>query len=633
MASDYTGSGKSLLFTLPPLLVSSKITIVIVPFVALAEDLYKRAKQLYINVEKWSDSQDSTGMSPWTKLVIVTTDAAVGDRFRNFLSAKEAGCELERIVFDECHIRLTNDDFRPMLVQLARLRSFRTQTIYLTATMPPSMLGLFKQVFQVPRVFVERSPTRRDNIEYKVHIVNKQHDFLRFVRDIVVNNHPRDSKGVVFAKSVDLAIKLAEHLGCPYYHAKKQGGAITINDWLDGKIPLICSTSALGTGMDVDDIRFVIHVDIPYSMIDFAQESGRAGRDGAKATSYVVVQAFDIRRLETNLSNNHGQDYYTTKGQFALLEYIKTKYCRRIGLGEYLDGIGYECIASPCASCDNCQRTTTLVSAPSSSSIWTSISSITSNPPSSLSTSESNLPLSLPTLPTFNPTSSLPTSTRPEASNNSGFSSTPYPGSVDVREQPTALSSQAYFLGRSPSGTQLSQSSAATAPVTYSTQDSQISTSPVDVILDGLELLADKCPKCLVAQRQYIRHELKGCSFDNTSFNYSVFKHLKGLVSWPPYACCYKCACPQEICPRYNNNGKCDYTDILLSTAIAVGCGQNEMTLTVCKDAGLHYNKDKNTLKELAQWLSEPRRLQGIRSTNAVYLFYRFIMSLDKATL
>jgi superfamily II DNA helicase RecQ len=69
---------------------------------------------------------------------------------------------------------------------------------------------------------------------------------------------------------------LAKDLGCLFYHTGHAEKTAQLEQWLDMG-GFIVTTSALGTGVDYLGIVMVIHVGVPYGMIDFAQESGRAG--------------------------------------------------------------------------------------------------------------------------------------------------------------------------------------------------------------------------------------------------------------------------------------------------------------------------------------------------------------------
>ena len=107
------------------------------------------------------------------------------------------------------------------------------------------------------------------------------------------------------------------------------------------------ATSALGTGVDYPGIVFVIHIDLPYGIIDFAQESGQAGRVGEDIDSVIVIAE---KRVEQMYSKMRGVDD-STMGQF-----VTTKGCRREVIGLYLDGKAITCRDGDkeMAKCDRC---------------------------------------------------------------------------------------------------------------------------------------------------------------------------------------------------------------------------------------------------------------------------------------
>ncbi|KAJ9653324.1 hypothetical protein H2201_009152 [Coniosporium apollinis] len=96
---------------------------------------------------------------------------------------------------------------------------------------------------------------------------------------------------------------------CPGHDAKSwQSGSVVgittqarwdkeerLQDWLE-KGGLMVATSALDTGVDYPEIVYVLHVGMPYGMIDFAQESGRAGRAGEAVDSIILVEEGETRR-------------------------------------------------------------------------------------------------------------------------------------------------------------------------------------------------------------------------------------------------------------------------------------------------------------------------------------------------
>ncbi|KAH3949182.1 hypothetical protein HBH98_203880 [Parastagonospora nodorum] len=67
--------------------------------------------------------------------------------------------------------------------------------------------------------------------------------------------------------------------------------------WVDNG-GLIVATSALGTGVDYPGIVYVLHIGVPYGMIDFAQESGRAGSGSEAVDSVIFVEEEEVERDE-----------------------------------------------------------------------------------------------------------------------------------------------------------------------------------------------------------------------------------------------------------------------------------------------------------------------------------------------
>lgn len=59
---------------------------------------------------------------------------------------------------------------------------------------------------------------------------------------------------------------------------------------------------AFGVGLDLDFIRHVIHMGVPYKMEEYFQEAGRAGRDGLPSKAHVFYNAYDISKARKQLS-------------------------------------------------------------------------------------------------------------------------------------------------------------------------------------------------------------------------------------------------------------------------------------------------------------------------------------------
>lgn len=174
-----TGEGKSLLFMLPCVLPGAGVTVLVLPLVSLRGDLLRRVRELGIGHHVWSLEEPDTS----APLVFVAVEAAATSRFRAFAAQLAAKQELDRIVVDEAHLTVTASDYRPAMVDLALIRSVRTQFVYLTATLPPSMQEGFELQNHLVRPRVVRASTDRKNLFYCVERNNTRKPLLQDAAD------------------------------------------------------------------------------------------------------------------------------------------------------------------------------------------------------------------------------------------------------------------------------------------------------------------------------------------------------------------------------------------------------------------------------------------------------------------
>ncbi|KAK9426887.1 hypothetical protein V1505DRAFT_318458 [Lipomyces doorenjongii] len=120
--------------------------------------------------------------------------------------------------------------------------------------------------------------------------------------------------------------------------------------WVSGEYKLLFCTGAFGVGIDYSNVSLVIHYDGIWSVQDFVQESGRAGRNQALARSLVLVRSHwvpDFSRIPASEAQEV-VDYLNPQG-----------LCRRFILGRYMDGAGYSCLTygGDTEICDQCRVT------------------------------------------------------------------------------------------------------------------------------------------------------------------------------------------------------------------------------------------------------------------------------------
>ena len=348
-----TGGGKSILFMVPACLDQAGVTVVVVPFRALVNDLLRRLQRARIDHVEWRPGRPNGAPA----VVVVSADLVATSGFMTYaVGLAEAG-HLRRVVVDECHLTLTANDWRPKLARLGDLRVLCCPVVLLTATLPPVLEQQLGKNMLIKNATYVRAGTVRPNIRYAVATCSGE----KLVDTAVAMCRRRDltQKGVVYCRSKAQCETIAEELGCSFYHAATPDRAERLDAWIEAG-GFIVATSALGTGIDVGGIEFVLHVDVPWGMMDYAQESGRAGRAGAGMVDSIVL--VDERKLrgpaEDGISRLADMSVDMSVEEMeaeAIKAFVQTRGCRRAVMSRYLDGAEVECAdVADAVECDRC---------------------------------------------------------------------------------------------------------------------------------------------------------------------------------------------------------------------------------------------------------------------------------------
>ncbi|KAK5111071.1 hypothetical protein LTR85_012290 [Meristemomyces frigidus] len=337
-----TGGGKSLLFMAPACMKDPGVTIVVVPFRALINDLKARLKAADIAHLEWKHGE----VNP-ASIVVVSADIAGSWGFLTYASLLDQKGLLRRVVIDECHLTYTSSHYRPKLTQLKTLRTLSCPTVLLIATQPPILEQELAESMLVRGARYIRASTVRPNIRYLVQrcpagkLRETAVQLCQTRRDLAEGH-----KAVVYCRSRDQCESMAEALGCGYYHAGVllPDRAERLEGWVSTG-GYIVATSALGTGVDYPGIVFVLHVGMPHGMIDFAQESSRGGRGGEMVDSVVLIEEGAEASME-KMSQSLDES--------AMIAFTQAVGCRRGPMSMYLDGRAASCSEGTLSACDRC---------------------------------------------------------------------------------------------------------------------------------------------------------------------------------------------------------------------------------------------------------------------------------------
>ena len=348
-----TGAGKSMLFILPAS-CSTGVTVVVVPLISLRGDIKRRCEKAGIECVEW----DSRKPHEWASVVLVTPESAVSESFGNFMNRQRAMGRLERIVIDECHVVLdSTSGWRTRILGLRDLVKAETQLVYLTATMRPGEQGEFIRLMGLPakeKCYWFQGITTRKNVAYQVRMydVKEEEEVVGKLVEEKKVKYPMPGQIIVYCDTVEKTERLATVLGCVCYHRRVGSRAEKselVRQLTEGLQQVFTATNALGLGVDAPTIRAVIHVGVVRKIRDYAQESGRAGRDGLKS------EAIILRGVRYNRAGSVQEGDLSREIDGDMREFITTSGCMRVVLDRAMDGredrIGCEFGEEKCDGC------------------------------------------------------------------------------------------------------------------------------------------------------------------------------------------------------------------------------------------------------------------------------------------
>ena len=357
-----TGGGKSLCYQIPAL-VRPGCGVVISPLIALMQDQVSALQQLGIRASFLNSTLDPQSAAA-VEEALLNGELDLLYLAPERLNQTRTSALLERaalslFAIDEAHcVSQWGHDFRSdyLLLEQLQHRFPHVPRVALTATADART-----QQEIIDRLGLEHAAQfvvgfDRPNIQYRIGLKNNpRQQLLRFLKE----EHPQDA-GIVYCLSRKKTEETAQWLieqgfdALPY-HAGLSAELRAAHQarFLRDENVIVVATIAFGMGIDKPDVRFVVHLDLPKTVESYYQETGRAGRDGAPATAWMIYGLQDVIKLRQMMQSSQGSEQHKRLEQHrlnAMLGLCEITSCRRQSLLQYFG----EDYPQPCGNCDSC---------------------------------------------------------------------------------------------------------------------------------------------------------------------------------------------------------------------------------------------------------------------------------------
>ena len=337
-----TGGGKSICFQVPALMQDG-MCLVISPLIALMQDQVNNLQEKGIEAAVIHSGMPFGAVketlqactSGAYKFLYLSPERIESNLFKEYLPA----LDISLIAVDEAHcIAQWGYDFRPPYLRIADLRKELrgVPVIALTASATKEVEATIIEKLSFKEHAIFRQPYKRPALSYSYFEVeskiNKTLEIIKSVQGggIVYCNTRKQTKDIT-------ELLMLQKISADYYHAglSAEERQLKQKKWMTGETRIMVCTSAFGMGIDKDDVRTVIHYDMPDCLENYYQEAGRAGRDGKKAYAVLLATSADITKAR-NLHETRFPSIDTIKNIYqAIANYLQLPV--GIGEGSYYD--------------------------------------------------------------------------------------------------------------------------------------------------------------------------------------------------------------------------------------------------------------------------------------------------------
>jgi superfamily II DNA helicase RecQ len=236
------------------------------------EQYHLRCKENGLTCKTWSYTMSA--MSP-PQNILATIEEFDKQQFHKYIIDLVDSRLLARLIVDEVHLAMTHASFHDVMDTLTWLGAIGIQILLMSGTVPPSLEVLLFKKFGLMNYIICEEKTSRPNICYSIIMVSDIYEELQ-LRFKQLGTMSGSQKAVIYCQSKEAAATTSRCLGIP--HCDRMMSRSEINEVLTklrmGAVKAVVCTTVLSVALNVSDLKYVFHLDYPYDMLSYIQESG-----------------------------------------------------------------------------------------------------------------------------------------------------------------------------------------------------------------------------------------------------------------------------------------------------------------------------------------------------------------------
>jgi ATP-dependent DNA helicase RecQ len=369
-----TGSGKSICYQVPSLVAARNgrgTTIVISPLIALMQDQVGALRGRGVRATALHSHQNEAEQADAVRdflrgeldLLYVSPERAAKASFRRMLERTT----IALLAIDEAHcVSQWGHDFRPDYMALFELREIvDAPMIALTATATPLVMKEIELRLTLRGPSIVRTGFDRPNLSFAVRPIRKESTRIERVLEELdrakIRGRGGRGRSIIYCSTRKVTERVAKALRgsglrVGHYHAgrTKLARERAQQAFEAGRTRVLVATNAFGMGIDLPDIRLIVHFQTPGSVEAYYQEAGRAGRDGEPSHCLLFFGRADLatqRRLSERSATGSSVEKRREDALAAIERYATVSSCRHQVLVSHFTGGEDE---PECGRCDVC---------------------------------------------------------------------------------------------------------------------------------------------------------------------------------------------------------------------------------------------------------------------------------------